>query len=335
MDRFRSLQYFVAAAQARSLSGAARALGVSSQAATKGVAALEAELGVALFERAPQGLTLTAAGTAYLESSQAVLDQMASADEHARAGKGTPEGHVVLGLQSTFARHLLAPALPRFVERFPRIVLELRDYDRGTPDQLEGVDLFAMVGWNPHPDLIARQIGANRFWIVATPEYWARHGVPTHPSDLAGYPCLRARGRSGMLMDRWDYRRGDETGAVTVEGWLMTSNAHIGALAAALLGGLGASRLLDLGTRALVQSGRLVRVLADWEFPPDIPTTLMIKPGARRIARVRAVADFITEIAAAAYGPGPMPDLPPQTVDWPLGALGRASDLAARRARQR
>ena len=79
MDRLRSLDYFIAAAEESSFSGAARRHGVSAAAVSKLVAALERSLGIKLFERHAHGLVLTAGGGAYLEACRPALAQLADA----------------------------------------------------------------------------------------------------------------------------------------------------------------------------------------------------------------------------------------------------------------
>lgn len=59
MDKFRALQYFIAAAEEGSFSGAARRLDVSVPSITKLVGGLERELGIRLMDRNTQGLRLT------------------------------------------------------------------------------------------------------------------------------------------------------------------------------------------------------------------------------------------------------------------------------------
>jgi DNA-binding transcriptional LysR family regulator len=100
MDRFRALEYFVAAADSGSLSGAARKLEVTIPAALKVINALERRLGTTLFDRSSQGITLTADGARYLESCRPLLEQLADADEAVGGAAGRPRGTVVLGTQA-------------------------------------------------------------------------------------------------------------------------------------------------------------------------------------------------------------------------------------------
>ena len=160
MDKLRSLQYFVAAAEEKSLSGAARRFGVSTQAVAKLVSALERGLEVRLFERTAHGLTLTASGAAYLRSCLPALAQLQAADELMRAPSAP--GTVVVGVQHVIAREVLTPALPRFHARYPQIRIDVHDFNRVADGQTDGVDVFLVLGWPQANELVLRAIAASR-----------------------------------------------------------------------------------------------------------------------------------------------------------------------------
>lgn len=292
MDRLRSLKYFVETARAGSLSGAARSLAVSVPAVTKGLNVLEREMGVRLFDRTPRGLTLTGAGTAYLEACLPALQQLAEAEAQLRAARHEVAGTVTVGVHNIIARGLLAPALSRFRALYPRIELDLRDFESLRSERAKGMDVYLVMGWGDHPDLVERRAAASAFWVVASPDYLARHGTPAHPMDLQQHACLLLRSTSGKVMDLWPFRKGDETVQVAVQGWLTASNAHRDTYVDALRAGLGVARTTDWTQAEAVRSGQLVRVLTDWESTEAPPLTVLHPPGATRLPRVRAVVDF-------------------------------------------
>src|SRR5512135_2647600 len=103
MDKLRALHYFVAAAEAGSLTAAARTLQVSVPAVQKLVTSLERELGVKLFTRSRQGLRLTASGEGYLESCRPLLAELAIIDEAVSRSVHRPSGTLVIGLHAQLA----------------------------------------------------------------------------------------------------------------------------------------------------------------------------------------------------------------------------------------
>ena len=296
MDKLRALEYFVAAAREKSFSGAARQLGVSVAAVAKLVASLEKALGVLLFERSSHGLTLTAAGGSYLDACLPALEQLTEADEQTRASVARAPGTVVVGVQHVIADGRLTRALPRFHARYPEITLDIREFQRMTDEETSGIDVFLVRGWPNLPNLVHRRIAAGGFIVLASPDYWARHGTPQRPKDLERHNCLTIRALEGTVMDLWEFRRGQEEESVTARGWLMVSNAHREMAISQALAGEGVVRVLDWTNMHDISSGALVRALGDWESTEVPPVNLLYRASVRRIPRARLFIDFVTEL---------------------------------------
>ena len=296
MDKLRALEYFIAAAHEKSFSGAARRLEVSVAAVAKMVAALEKTLGVQLFERSSHGLTLTAAGGSYLDACLPALEQLTAADEQTRASVALSPGTLVIGVQHVIADGRLTRALPRFHARYPEITLDIREFQRVTEEETAGIDVFLVMGWPNLPNLVQRRIAAGGFVVLASPDYWARHGTPQRPRDLERHNCLTIRALDGTVMDLWKFRRGGEEEAVTARGWLLTSNAHRDMVISHALAGEGVVRALDWTNLHDIASGALVRALGDWESPEAPPVNLLYRASVRRLPRVRLFIDFATEL---------------------------------------
>jgi len=333
MDKLRALQYFVATAEERSFSGAARRLEVSVPAVAKLITALERSLGVRLFERAANGVSLTAGGASYLEACAPALARLIEADEITRASTQRSPGKVVVGVQHVIARGCLTEALPRFHARHPEIQIDLRDFTRLTEEQTSGVDVFLVMGWPKVADLIHRRVAAGRFIVAASPAYWATHGMPRHPSELEHHVCLPIRAVDGTVMDLWSFSRGAESASVAVKSWLTISNAHRDTALELALAGEGVVRLLDWTDRDRFESGALVRALADWQSPEAPPVNLLYRASVRRIPRVRLFIDFVTQLfrdieqqREARTPASPMPR-------WVRATRARASDTRNRRHR--
>ncbi|HVM33671.1 MAG TPA: LysR substrate-binding domain-containing protein [bacterium] len=121
------LRYFLAVAQSGRFTAAARAVNVSQPSLSVQVAKLEGELGGALFERGRRGARLTARGEAFLPRARAILEQMESAREDAKALSGLTLGKVLLGCMPTTGAHLLPPILTAFRKVHPKIQVQLKE----------------------------------------------------------------------------------------------------------------------------------------------------------------------------------------------------------------
>ncbi|MCZ8078277.1 MAG: LysR family transcriptional regulator [Fuscovulum sp.] len=121
----RQLQFFVAAAEAGSVSGAARALSISQSSVTEAVRALEDDLGVALFDRQARGLLITHKGSAFLRHARQILADVATARTAFRDEAETATGRLSLGVTSLVAGYVLSDILSRFRRAFPQVDLNV------------------------------------------------------------------------------------------------------------------------------------------------------------------------------------------------------------------
>jgi DNA-binding transcriptional LysR family regulator len=293
MDKLRALQYFVAAAEERSLSGAARRFEVSITAVSKLLGSLERNLGASLFDRSSQGLALTTDGARYLESCQPLLEHLAEADESMRSAAAKPRGALVVGAPAFVLQNLIGPSLPRFHARYPDIELDFRIANRVDEGDAEGVDVFVLFGWHDVPDFVQTRVAQNLYVVLATPAYWEANGTPRRPADLARHQCFSFRSPQGVLMDLWDFQRGAEKESVRARGWLASSHRNM--LLDAALAGEGVIRSTDLIALALVRAGKLSQVLVDWHGLNAPPASVLYRPKHRRTPRVRVFLDHIAE----------------------------------------
>jgi DNA-binding transcriptional LysR family regulator len=52
-----------------------------------------------------------------------------------------------VGVQRVIARGCLTAAFPRFHARHPDVDIDFRDFNRPSKDQMDGVDVFLILGW--------------------------------------------------------------------------------------------------------------------------------------------------------------------------------------------
>lgn len=294
MDKLKALGYFVVSVDEGSFARAALRLEVSVPAVQKLVGALERSLGFPLLERGPRGVRLTASGGEYLDRCRALLGELEELGQAERLLRGSgerPNGMLAVAAHPQIAHHILIPALPRFHALYPDIEIDFRTVNRIGDADAQTADVLLLHGWPEVPsDYVHRKLGGGQSLIVAAPDYWATHGTPGHPSDLARHTCLLMRNPAGILLDLWEFRREGQTVQVPVRGW-MSSNAREVALDL-VLGGHGVGRFTEVTTRGPVQTGRLLPVLLEWEVQGVPPINLLYKGSARRSPRIRAFIDF-------------------------------------------
>jgi DNA-binding transcriptional LysR family regulator len=291
-DRFFSLQLFARVARSGSFSVAGREMGISQPTASRIVAALEKQVGVALFVRTTRAVTLTEAGSDYLSRIESILAALEEAD-HAARGTGELRGLLRVATSSGFAIRGVLPHLARFTDQHAGLRMEFVLNDDRQDLVGESVDVAVRIGVLGDSTAIARKIGTVRRVVVAAPSYLAKAGTPPAPRDLADHATIVSP--AGRGMEGWAFRRDGMTCSVRVEGRFILNGTD--AAVAAAVAGLGILSTGDLSVISELETGRLVRVLPDWEMgSADINVVLPAGRAAKPSAR--AFSDYM----AAKFG---------------------------------
>lgn len=123
----RQLDYFVHVAEVGSFSRAASLLSIAQSALSHKVRQLEIELKQPLLYRNGRGVTPTDAGRRLLEHARNILLQVSRTRDELEEVRGTPTGHVVVGLPQTVAMLLAVPLVAQFRAVFPKASLGIRE----------------------------------------------------------------------------------------------------------------------------------------------------------------------------------------------------------------
>jgi DNA-binding transcriptional LysR family regulator len=127
----RQLEYFVAAGEAGSITGAAERISISPPSISMAVSSLEREFGVQLFVRHhAQGLSLTFAGRALLDQAKSLLIQAERLAASACDLSEQVRGRLVVGCLVTLAPMILPELAHTFVQAHALIELPLVEGDQ-------------------------------------------------------------------------------------------------------------------------------------------------------------------------------------------------------------
>ncbi|MFL9868957.1 LysR family transcriptional regulator [Paraburkholderia fungorum] len=191
----RQMRYFVAAAQSGQFSMAATVEHVSQSAITNAVLALEETLGTRLFERLPQGVTLTPDGQDFLNHARHILDSVRDAVYKAPFRSHDLKGTVRIAASYTLLGYFLPELMARFRATYPDVEIDLHDTDRASIEQavLDG-DVDLGVALLSNVEHIRRF--QHHTLIRSRRQLWTS---PTHPlaqlnapslADVANYPYI-------------------------------------------------------------------------------------------------------------------------------------------------
>lgn len=289
MDKFASMEVFVAVVEAGSLTAAAERFGISSAMAGKHIRALETRLATRLLTRTTRRQSLTEIGRQYYEQCRRILAEVKEAESIAEAMASAPRGLLKITVPLTYGVEVFSPAMTDYLTAWPDVSLELDLTNRITDLVEEGFDAAVRIGRLPDSSFVARPLKPYRMRACASPAYLARAGIPRTPADLAHHECLGFLhwGREGI----WRLE-GDAPGETPRAGRFRANNGQ--ALKVAALHGFG----LVLQPEALlskeIESGQLVSVLEDY-LPEGSPVHL-IYPGDRRATpKLTTFIDFVIE----------------------------------------
>lgn len=288
---FEALAIFAKVIELQSFAAAATELTLSKATVSKAVSRLEDRLGARLFNRTSRRLALTDAGrTLAIKAAQLLADGEALESE-ALAQSATPRGLVRLAAPMTYGTGTIAPLLPEFLARYPEVSIDLNLSD-ATVDLIgEGFDAAVRIASLPDSSLIARRLRAVKRHIVAAPSYFARHGRPTHPSELAEHKCFGYTYLSTPGV--WHFTNASgELVSVRPNGPLHVNNGD--AVMPALIAGLGIGGLPDFIVDDAIARGDLETALDDWSQTLS-GVYLVTPPGGPRPARVEVLLDFLAE----------------------------------------
>jgi len=279
---------FVRVAELGSFSAAARQLGIARSIVTRHIAQLESAVGTKLMTRSTRRLTLTSAGSAYLEKCREILDLIESAETELAQEHRALRGSVRISLPLSYGMKCVAPLLLEFASNHPEVRLEMNYNDHQVDLIEEGVDLAIRITRRLADSDIVRKIGTVRVLTVASPDYLARHGEPGHPADLVNYDCLSYTASGNF--DVWQFLVDGAPAGFPVRARLHSNNGDVLDQAAAR--GMGVTCQPDFIVADGIAAGRVKPILTDYP-PPDLGVYVML-PSNRQIPyRVRVLIDFL------------------------------------------
>lgn len=300
-DSLYEMSVFSRVVAAGSLSAAARDLGISTAGVSRRLAALEARLGVRLLNRTTRRISLTDEGASYHEACNRILAEIEQADAAASARLVEPEGALKVALPASFGHLHIAPLVPHFAARFPKVRLALSLSDRTVNVIEEGFDLAIRIGELEDSSLAARKLAPNRRVVCASPAYLAKHGVPLRPEDLQNHNCVITQD----FQMTWEYR--DPVGkrsSVRVSGKYSCDNWEV--LREWALAGLGIALKSTWDVRRQLEEGSLVALLPGYDFATEV-AIYAVYPHRRYLpAKTRVFIDFLAD----SFGPEPYWDRP-------------------------
>jgi DNA-binding transcriptional LysR family regulator len=285
MSRFDwdDLRFFLAVARAGRLTVAARRLGADHATVSRRITSLEEALKATLFERRPQGYTLTAHGERLVAAAETIESAALAASSEIGGADLALSGAVRVGAPDGFGTAFLAPRLSGLAERYPDLELQLIAMPRLLSLSKREADIAIALAPPKEGKIIARKLTDYRLGLYAAPAYLDRHGPVLSAEDLHDH-ALVGYIDDLIFMPELDYL--DEV-AKGLRPKLQSSS-----LVAQLEATLAGAGLCILPHFMAARRPALVRVL-----PGTVELTrtfwLIVHAELKDVARVRATVDFL------------------------------------------
>lgn len=263
MDRVTAAAVFNRICELGSLSAASRALGISRPMVSRYLEEMEKWAGTRLLHRSSRRLTITPAGEAILLRTR----QLARLSEEIEqeSTQAMPAGTLRIACAHFTATHLVGPAIPDFLRRYPALRIELEINNQPVSLIGERIDLAIRITDAPEPGTIARRLGECRSVLCASPGYLAKQGTPQTPDDLSAHNCLyysRFAGQSWHFTALQGALQGEKI-AVAVTGNFSAGISSL--LCDAAIADCGVAMVPEQEARSSLASGKLVQLLSDFQ----------------------------------------------------------------------
>lgn len=298
MDLIIGMQAFVATVDAESFSGAARELGASKATISKQVSTLEDRLGVRLLQRTTRTLNLTDEGRIFVQRARQILQDLKDAQEAISPTGAQLSGSIRISAPHTFGATHLTQALATFIERFPRLHVNVAFSDRMTNLIDDGFDVAVRISRLKDSSLIARKIAPVPLALCASPAYWQTHGKLQHPRELAPESTPELKQHHCIMYSylstpgEWGFQENGAPFSIKVNSALTTN--HDSLIRAAAINGLGIFFGPSFIVREALDQGLLTPALE--KFLPAPLAVHAVYPSSRNLSpKVRAFVDFLVE----------------------------------------
>lgn len=276
-------------------------LGLTPSAVAKAVGRLEQRLGVLLFHRTTRRLALTTEAIAYREVCSAARERIERVEMELALLASEPAGCIRISLPPLLGTHVIAPALYRLCDKWPRLRLDISTSTTWSELAEDNIDLVVRIGELPKlPGLMARRLGTQRIMLCGSAKYFSSREVPQTVQDMAGHSLIAAA-RDGRVVP-WLFRSADGNlvtvkpeSKLVLDGSLLTLSA--------IRAGQGIGLIPYWLAHDAISDGSLIPVLGEL-LAGHLPIHALWIASPMIVPRTRATIDAIVEAAREAATAG-------------------------------
>lgn len=290
MRELKDLEVFVAVFETGSFTLAGERLLMTKSTVSKRIAALEDSLGIQLVKRSTRNISFTTAGSGFYGAAKRLINDYSNAVAEVQRESNDVEGLIRVGAPLSFGRLSLAPALISFISKHPKILVQIVLSDKFSNVVSEGLDLVIRLGEMKDSNLSGRSICNEKRFVCAAPSYIDLYGSPESPEELIQHRVLQYSGlQSGCW---WPFVVAGKVEFYDIKESFTADNGEI--LAEASAAGDGIVMLPEFILQPYLQSGKLVKILPQWQIL-ELNLHLLWPKHAPISRRLRLLIDHLVE----------------------------------------
>ncbi len=279
-DNINDLIAFSIVAEERSFTRAAARLNISQSALSHAIKGLEARLGLRLLTRTTRTVAPTLAGEDLLATLTPCFERIETRLLALNENRDQPTGTVRIVAVDYAIETVLWPKLSPMLKKYPAVNVELVMEYEYTDLAQSRCDAGVRYGDQVAEGMIAVRIGPDeRMICIGAPDYFAAHGAPSDPAELATHQCVNLRLSNHGALYGWEFedREGREI-RVKVSG--QTTFNTINSVLRACLDGHGLACVPERLAQPYLEKGALLTCLDD--YCPYFPGFFLYYPSRQR-----------------------------------------------------
>jgi len=289
-DLLTDMAVFAAVVEQNGFTPAADVLNMSKSNVSRRISALEDRLDLKLIHRTTRKIGLTESGRVYYEYCARLVAEGRAADAAMMAMNSSPSGLLNVSLPETLGRSFILPLLPKFLEEYPNIRLNVSFSNRKVDLIEERCDVAVRKGAIEDDTLCAIPLGESRQYLFAAPDYLTRSEAIEQPTDLESHAFLASRTGFGPLQVELT-RKGDVSVINVLPRVGVRDHEAVLSLARA---GMGVALLPAWLAREQVANGELTPVLPSWHGP-SVQFNAVFHPHRGMAPSLRAFVSFLKD----------------------------------------
>jgi DNA-binding transcriptional LysR family regulator len=201
------MQIFARIAELKSFTKTANSLGIQKSSVSNHIQSLENLVGSRLLQRTTRTVELTNDGIEFYKVCKDLLINFDNIESMFIQNSNDISGRIRIDMPNMIAQNVVIPNLKSFIDKYPKINIEISNTDRRVDVIKEGFDCVIRIGELEDSSLIAKTIGNMEMVNCVSNEYIKEYGTPKTIADLDNHYLINYQtvlGNQKAHFEYWD-----------------------------------------------------------------------------------------------------------------------------------